>query len=317
MKKVVFFNGQSDGVAEIVGQCMPSQGFELQVHRASSSAAEKVELVRDASFLILHPATLTRPTLLEAKKLQHVQLLTAGYDKVDIVAAREMGITVATNGGANAWAVAEHTVALLLTLYKKLIQCDRSVRAGTWRKPITGMNTFELAGKTVGLIGIGNIGMKVAKRLKAFETEIIYFDEFASPGADFDGVRVSLDRLLQEVDVLSIHVPLTKETRGMIGAPQLARMKPSAVLLNTSRAEVVDEDALVAALASGQIAGAGLDVFREEPVPADCGLLALENVVLSPHSAGHSYEAWFRRARFSWENIERVVAGAAPTSLAR
>jgi phosphoglycerate dehydrogenase-like enzyme len=319
MKKVVFFNGQSNEVAEIVRTCMPqgfAQGFELHVHPSSLSEAEKAAVVSDVDFLLLHPAEMTRPVLQNAKKLRHIQLLTAGYDKVDIDAARQLGVTVATNGGANAWAVAEHTVALLLTLYKRLVQCDRSVRAGTWRKPITGLNTFELAGKTVGLIGLGNIGSKVARRLQAFETRIMFLDGRATSAAEFGGESVSLDTLLKEADVLSIHVPLTSETRGMIGAAELAKMKPSAVLINTSRAEVVDEDALEAAIRSGQIAGAGLDVFRQEPVPTSCGLLTLDNVVLSPHTAGHSYEAWFRRASFSWDNIQRVASGEAPISLA-
>lgn len=316
MNKVVFFNGQSSDVAAIVRQCMPP-GFDLQVHPSSASESEKAALVQDVDFLILHPAEMSRAILQNAKKLRHIQLLTAGYDKVDIAAAKDLGMTVATNGGANAWAVAEQAVALLLALYKRLIQCDRSVRAGTWRKPITGMNTFELAGKTIGLLGLGNIGSKVAKRLKAFETRIIYFDTRATSGAEFGGESVSLEALLQESDVLSIHVPLTNETRGLIGAPEFAKMKSTAILLNTSRAEVVDQTALESALRSGQIAGAGLDVFPQEPVPASCGLLTLDNVILTPHSAGHSYEAWFRRANFSWENIQRVVAGSEPTSLAR
>ena len=275
-----------------------------------------MERVREAEFLILHPAELCRTIIQSAKHLRHVQLLTAGYDKVDLAAAAECGITVATNGGANAWAVAEQAIALLLCLYKRLIQCDRSVRAGTWRKPITGMNTFELAGKTVGLLGVGNIGSKVAKRLQAFETRIIYHDRFRQPG-DEDWESVSLETLLREADVLSVHVPLTAETRGMIGAKELASMKSSAVIINTSRAEVFDEAALESALRSGQIAGAGLDVFHQEPVAMSSGLLTLDNVVLSPHSAGHSYEAWFRRAKFSWDNIQRVVAGEAPLSPAR
>lgn len=316
MKKVLFFNGQSDDVAAIVRQCMPP-GFDLEVRPSSSSAVEKAALVQDVDYLILHPAEMSRAVLQEAKRLRHIQLLTAGYDKVDIEAAKEFGFTVATNGGANAWAVAEHAVALLLALCKKLIQCDRSVRAGTWRKPITGMNTFELAGKTIGLIGLGNIGSKVAKRLKAFETRIIYFDTRATPGVELDGESVSFETLLQESDVLSIHVPLTDETRGLLGSAEFAQMKSTAILLNTSRAEVVDEAALESALRNGQIAGAGLDVFHQEPVPPCCGLLALENVILTPHTAGHSYEAWFRRANFSWENIQRVATGDEPTSLAR
>ncbi|SDI25717.1 2-hydroxyacid dehydrogenase [Propionivibrio dicarboxylicus] len=316
MHKAVFFSGQSEKVAEILEQSMP-EGFCLEVCPSSTSDDEKIARIEEAEFLILHPADIDRNVLQNAKKLRHIQLLTAGYDKVDLAAARELGMTVATNGGTNAWAVAEQAIALLLCLYRRLVQCDTSVRAGTWRKPVSGTNTFEVAGKTIGLLGVGNIGGKVAQRLKAFETRIIYFDRFKNTGNDFDGESVSLERLLRESDVLSIHVPLTDETRGMFGAEQLAMMKPTAVIINTSRAEVFDEAALLDALRSRRIAGAGLDVFHREPLRADDGLLALDNVVLTPHTAGHSYEAWFRRADFAWQNIERVVAGEAPLSLAR
>lgn len=315
MHKVLFINGQSQEVADIVLKYLPD-GYFLDVLASGLNEQEKNERIGEAEFLILHPAVLCRTELQNALRLRHVQLLTAGYDKVDLAAAAEFGITVATNGGANAWAVAEQTIALLLCLYKRLISCDQSVRAGTWRKPITGMNTFELAGKTVGLLGVGNIGSKVARRLQAFETRIVYHDRFRKPG-DEDWESVSLETLLRESDVLSVHVPLTAETRGMIGAEQLALMKPNAVIINTSRAEVFEEAALEEALRTRRIAGAGLDVFHQEPVSLASGLLALDNVVLAPHSAGHSYEGWFRRSQFAWENIQRVVAGETPLSLAR
>lgn len=316
MNRVVFFSGQSQDVADIVKSLMP-EGFSLDVYSSKGSAAEKAEQIATAEFLILHPAELDRSLLQNAKKLCHIQLLTAGYDKVDLVAAREFGISVSTNGGANAWAVAEHTVALLLCLYKRLALCDAAVRVGNWRQPISGMNTFELAGKTVGLLGFGNIGSKVAKRLLAFETQVIYHDEWAKPDGRIAARSVDFATLLSESDVLSTHVPLTPETRGKIDANALTMMKSSAVIINTSRAEVFDEAALESALRTKKIAGAGLDVFHQEPPPADCPLFALDNVVLSPHSAGHSYEGWFRRSAFAWENIGRVVAGDAPLSVAR
>jgi phosphoglycerate dehydrogenase-like enzyme len=315
MRKVVFINGQSRDVAHIVEKYRPD-GFILETIASVASDSEKIDRVREAEFLILHPANIGRIILQNAKMLHHIQLLTAGYDKVDLAAAKDLGITVATNGGANAWAVAEQAIALLLCLYKRLIECDRAVRAGMWREPITGMNTFELAGKTVGLLGVGNIGAKVARRLQAFEVRIICFDKYRKPD-DEGWESVPLDVLLRESDVVSAHLPLTAETRGMIGAAELASMKPSAVIINTSRAEVFDEAALIDALRARRIAGAGLDVFHREPIAADNALLLLDNVVLSPHSAGHSYEAWFRRARFSWDNIRRVAAGEAPLSPAR
>jgi phosphoglycerate dehydrogenase-like enzyme len=159
----------------------------------------------------------------------------------------------------------------------------------------------------------------VARRLAGFETRTIYYDVVPAPDIEKDlgARRVSLEELLREADIISLHLPLLRETRGLIGRNELAMMKPTVVLLNTSRGEIVDEEALVEALKEKRIGGAGLDVFRKEPIAPDHPLLGLENVVLSPHTAGHAYEGWFRRSRFAWENIQRVAAGQAPLSVAR
>lgn len=314
---VLFFNGLGEQVAEIF-QGFSSEGFEVTWRPHRLGDEEKLPLVREAEFLVLHPAEIAEDLLREAKRLRLVQLLTAGYDKIDLRLTGQLGIPVATNGGANAWAVAEHTVALLLTLYKRLVHCDRAVREGRWRQPVSGFNTFEVAGKTVGLIGAGNIGRKVARRLAAFEARIIYYDVVPAPDIEKElgARRVSLEELLREADIITLHLPLIRETRGLIGRRELAMMKSTAVLLNTSRGAVVDEEALIEALREKRIAGAGLDVFHKEPISPDNPLLGLENVVLSPHTAGHAYEGWFRRSRFAWENIQRVAAGQPPLSLA-
>lgn len=318
MPKVVFFNGLGEQVGGIFMGLAPG-GFEAAWKPHRISDAEKLPLVAEAEFLVLHPAEMSGDVLRAAKKLRLLQLLTAGYDRVDLRLAGELGIPVATNGGANAWAVAEHAVALLLALYKRLVHCDRAVREGRWRQPITGFNTFEVAGKTVGLVGAGNIGRKVARRLAAFECSTVYYDVVPAPDieSELGARRVSLQELLKEADIITLHLPLMRETRGLIGRQQLAMMKPTAVLLNTSRGEIVSEEALIEALRDGRIAGAGLDVFGKEPVSPDNPLLQLENVVLSPHTAGHAYEGWSRRSRFAWENIQRVTAGQPPLSLAR
>lgn len=319
MFKVLFINGLGEVVAEIFQKMAPAEGFETTWRPYHLSDEEKLPLAGEADFLVLHPAEISEVLLREAKRLRLLQLLTAGYDKIDLRLTDQLGIPVATNGGANAWAVAEHTIALLLALYKRLIHCDRSVREGRWRQPITGFNTFEVAGKTLGLIGAGNIGRKVARRLAAFEARILYYDIVPAPDIEQDlgARRVSLEGLLREADILSIHLPLTRETRGLIGRSELALMKPTAVLINTSRGPIVDEEALIEALREKRIAGAGLDVYHKEPPSTDNPLLKLENVVLSPHTAGHAYEGWFRRSQFAWENIQRVAGGQPPLSLAR
>lgn len=317
MHKVVFINGQLDAVAGILSDKAP-EGYAVSSISYRAAEAEKLQKIGDADFLVLHPAEIS-PTLLRAAAgLRLIQLLTAGYDRIDLRITQELGVPVATNGGANSWAVAEHCISLLLAIYKRLPQCDQAVRQGQWRKPITGFNTFEVAGKTVGLVGAGNVGRKVARRLGSFETRILYHDARPAPDLEQDlgARRVSLEELLREADIITIHVPLLPETRSLIGARELGLMKSNAVLLNTSRGQIIDEGALVAALAEKRIAAAGLDVFQEEPISPDNPLLKLDNVLLTPHSAGHSYEGWFRRCQFAWENIQRTAAGQSPLSLA-
>lgn len=318
MHRALFINGQKEWVAEVFRDAAPP-GFEVSWRPFRATDEEKIPAFQQADFLVLHPADISGNLLRRAGKLRLIQLLTAGYDKIDLRLAAELGVPVATNGGANSWAVAEHATALLLAVYKRLIHCDRAVREGRWRQAVSGFDTFEVAGKTLGLVGAGNIGRKVARRLAAFECSVIYHDVVAAPDIEKDlgARRVSLEELLREADIVSLHVPATRETRGLINSKTLALMKPGAVLLNTSRGAAVDEDALVEALKEKRIGGAGLDVFCEEPIPADHPLLGMEHVVLSPHTAGHSYEGWFRRVRFAWENIGRVVAGQAPDSVAR
>ena len=318
MSKVLLINGQSQQVADTFNALAPA-GFETAWIAASLSDAEKIEHLRDVEFVVLHPAAISGAVLRGAKSLRLIQLLAAGYEKVDMPVAAELGIPVATNGGANAWAVAEHAIALMLALYKRLIPCDRSVRAGEWRKSANGFNTFEMAGKTVGIIGAGNIGRKVARRAKAFETNLVYYDACNVPEIESElGARkVSLAELVSTSDIITLHAPLLKETRGLIGAREFAAMKPGAILVNTSRAELVNESALIDALQERKIAGAGIDVYYQEPVRTDHPLLTMDNVVLTPHTAGHAFEGWARRCRFSWENIQRVTRGERPTFVAR
>lgn len=281
MHKVLFFNGQSKVIADIFFEKAP-EGFNGSWKPYQMSLEEKADLIRDVEFLVLHPAEISGSLMREAKSLRLIQLLAAGYDKVDLDTATELGIPVATNGGANAWGVAEQSIALLLALYRRLIQCDRSIREGRWRKAISGFDTFEVAGKTVGLIGLGNIGRKVAKRFKAFETRILYHDIVPAPDIERElgALNVSLDEVLRESDIISIHLPLLQSTRNLIGERELSLMKPTSVFLNTtSRGEIVDEGALCAALRAKRIAGAGLDVYHQEPISQDNPLLDRKSVV--------------------------------------
>jgi phosphoglycerate dehydrogenase-like enzyme len=235
---------------------------------------------------------------------------------VDVESARKAKVPVANNGGANAIAVAEHTIMLMLAVLKRVVRFHNDVVAGKWRAGNPAESRiYELAGKTLGVVGLGNIGKKVARRAAAFDMIVQYYDivRLTEDQEDTLGARfVLFEELLRTSDVVSLHVPLTDSTRGLLGARELGMMKRSAIVINTCRGPVVDEDALHRALAQGQIAGAGLDVFVEEPPAPSHPLFALPNVTLTPHSAGPTWENWTARFRNGFDNIQRVAAGDKP-----
>lgn len=249
-------------------------------------------------------------------QLKLVQLLSAGYDRLDIDIMRQIRVPVATNGGANAVAVAEHTILLILALYKQLTIAAANTRAGLWKVESVGQQPFhEMEGMTVGLVGMGMIGREVAKRVRAFGTTTLYYDPFRADAAVEEslGLRyVALDELLSSSDIVSLHVPLTPQTRHMIGKVQLESMKRSAILINTCRGDVIDLDALHTALKGGLLAAAGLDTVEPEPPPPDLPLFSLPNVVVTPHIAGHSRESWPKRLRNAFANVQRVATGQPP-----
>jgi len=245
-----------------------------------------------------------------------VQLLSAGYDRVDVEAARKAGVPVSNNGGANAIAVAEHTMMLMLAVLKRVVRFHNDVVAGKWRVGgFDDQRVYELSRRTLGIVGLGNIGKKVARRAAAFDMTVQYYDIARLSEAEEDalGVRfVLLPELLRTSDVVSLHVPLDDSTRHMLGAREFAQMKPGAILVNTCRGPVVDEAALYQALKGGQVAAAGLDVLVDEPPAKDHAFFSLPNVTLTPHSAGPTWENWTARFRNGFDNIQRVAAGRAP-----
>jgi phosphoglycerate dehydrogenase-like enzyme len=251
-----------------------------------------------------------------ASRLRLVQLLTAGYDRCDIEAARTAGIPIATNGGANSAAVAEHTLLLMLAAYKRLVWQHKNTECGLWRVGnFADSRFYELEGKTLGIIGLGKIGRKVARRAAAFEMHVIYFDTVRLLEQEEDALGVHfapLPELLRTSDVVTLHVPLDKTTKNLLGGRELSMMKSNAVLINTARGGVVDEQALCLALRSGKLAGAGLDVFEVEPLNSDNPLLSLENVTLTPHTAGPTWDYWPKAFRNAFENIQRITAGLPP-----
>ena len=301
-------------VMEIAREMLPA-GMELVV--ADPTKPEFYDAAGDAEYYLGSPRQgIGNEFFRAAPKLKLVQLTSAGYDRVDIEAARKAGVPVANNGGSNSVAVAEHAVMLMLAVLKKLVYHHNNVVAGKWRVgDFAATRTYEVEGKRLGIVGLGNIGKKVARRVQGFDMDVRYFDilRLSEDQEDALGVRFALfTELLRTSDVVTLHVPLNDVTRKMMSTRELAMMKRGAVLINTCRGPVVDEDALHQALTSGTIAAAGLDVMVQEPPAQNHPLFSLPNVTLTPHSAGPTWDNWTKAYRNGFDNIQRVEAGRTP-----
>jgi phosphoglycerate dehydrogenase-like enzyme len=293
MYKVAYFTVQPECIDVVVSLAPPE--FNVVGSSAMVSVEEKIKILKDADFLMVHGGgRITDACLRAATKLKHYQLLAAGYDKENLSLLAELGIPVSNLPGEILQSVVEMVIAMILALNRRLLQMDQGTRKGKWRWDLsTGMDHFDLAEKTVGIIGFGRLGKMLARRLRGFDTPILYCDITAYPvdEKELNAKRVTLDELLKESDIVSINTPLTSETRGLIGKRELSLMKSSALLINTSRGLVVDEEALISALKANKIRGAGLDVFAKEPADPDNPLFKMDNVILTPHLAGTTYES--------------------------
>ena len=277
--------------------------------------------LRGVSSVIMGPAKFSVELAKACPDVKFVQMYSAGYDRMDISGLAELGVSVANNGGANAIAVSEHTVALIVALFRKLQLQFNATRDGLWNANIRQdwlHGAWEVAGKTVGIVGAGRIGRRVARRLQGWECSIIYSDIVPMPEEDaahLGAERVSLSDLLETSDVVSLHVPLGDQTRHMISDNELGMMKSTAILINTCRGPVVDEKALIRALQEGRIAGACLDVLEVEPADADNPLLKMDNVLVTPHLATMTREAFERSRQFAILNAARAARGEEPDSV--
>lgn len=300
-------NLEPDVVA--IGRQMLPPGFELRLVSDDRLADD----LRDADYLMGFIGPLDDATLAGARRLRLVQLLSVGYDRFNLAGARAGRVPVAVNGGANAIAVAEHSILLMMATLRHLTELDAGVRTGRWSSGVKRL--YELWSSTIGIVGMGRIGQEVAQRLRGWGATLIYHDPVRLPEErerELGVALVSLEDLLARADVVTVHVPLSSATRHLIDARALARMKPTAVLVNTARGDLVDEAALAEALRSGRIGGAGLDVLSAEPPPADHPLLSTPNTVLTPHMAGPTWQSWPRRFGNAYANITRVQRGERP-----
>jgi D-3-phosphoglycerate dehydrogenase len=291
---------------------------EARVVVSDETDAGVIAAAADAAGLLIRTRPRATETLMAAcPRLRVVGRHGAGLDTVDIPAATQLGIAIVHAPGSNAQAVAEHTLMLILCCAKRALQVDRWTRARDWRARRDYANV-ELAGRTLGIVGVGNIGRRVARFAGALGMRVLGYDKYLTP----EEVRrrgaepvASLEALLPQADVLTCHTPLTPETRGMIGAKTLALLRPGAIFVNTSRGPVHEERALFDALLTGRLAAAGLDVFEEEPSPLDNPLFNLDTVVCSSHVAGVTGEAHRQAALQVTGEMLRVLRGERPEVL--
>ena len=268
--------------------------------------------LRDAKVLLHILRPVTEEVLADAPRLRLVQKIGVGVDTIDIEAARRRGVAVANMPGTNTQAVAEAALALMLAALRNLASLDRACRAGNGWSPegearARRTTLGELCGRTVGLVGAGAVASRLVGPLRALGARVIYTDRRERPSLGIE--RRDLDDLLAASDIVSLHLPLTPKTEGLIDRRALARVKPGAILVNTARGGLVKETALVEALTSGRLLAAGLDVLAEEPPPPDHPLLSLDNVVLTPHVAWLTQETLTRSFDVALENIRRLRDG--------
>jgi len=273
---------------------------------AVAAVADADIVIGDFTFTV----PITRRVIEAMTRCRAILQPSAGFQQIDHVAAAEHGIPVCNCAGANDIPVAEHTVMAGIALMRELAWTDRQIRAGEW--PQFGRPNREVAARTWGIVGFGRIGKQVAQRLQGWEMQVLYFDAFR-PSAEEEaalGVEYAeLDDLLARADIVSLHVPLLPDTRHLIDARRLGLMKPDAGLVNVARGGIVDEAALLETLRAGKLRGAALDVFEQEPLPAGHPFTELDNVILSPHTAGTVVEAQVRILKKTKANLNRVLAG--------
>jgi phosphoglycerate dehydrogenase-like enzyme len=291
----------------------PSQAYRTLLERTPvdyhdtlpGSEAVLIERIHEAEIVIniRSSCRFTESVFTQCGQLKLLSLWGTGTDNVDLAAAGRHGVTVTNTPGVAAISIAEHCLALLLAAARRIPRTDAEIRQGRWPRG----EGAQMHGKTLGIIGLGAIGRRFAQLGEAIGMQVIAWTTHPNPALGF--TLVPLEHLYRESDVISVHLRLSEDTRGIIGASQFAMMKPSAILINTARGPIVDEAALLEALLTGRIAAAGLDVFDVEPLPAGHALARLPNVVLSAHSAGVTPEALEAGLRMAVDNVFQFLAG--------
>jgi lactate dehydrogenase-like 2-hydroxyacid dehydrogenase len=310
--KVFYFSHAPQNVYDIIREEVPPE-FEL-VSLDEDSDSERKQKIAECEVVIVAAKPMRREFVEAALRLKLLHHQGVGYqDTVDVHALKVRNIALALTPAGTTVGVAEHTVLLALAVCKRLTFADSELRQGRWHINSLRPTSFEIFGRTVGYIGMGRIAREAAVRFKAFGTSGLYHDPFVHLSAEEEhelGVtRVGFEELVARADVITLHVPSGKDTHHLIDEAVLRRMKPQAIIINTARGTIIDEKALCRALQEGRIAGAGLDVFEEEPFRTDNPLAALPNVVLTPHISAGTRDALKAKMRSLFQNVQRFFEG--------
>lgn len=291
-------------------------GYSIRVHTVPRPLSEEevAEMIPGVRAWICGTDRFTRKALERADRLEVLSRSGVGYDAIDVEACNERGIFVATSQGANDVAVAEFSLGLIFALARQIVFADAITRKGTWERNL--LDGISPLGRTLGIVGMGRIGRTLARLAIPLGIRVQYYDILgAIAPADLDAAFVSMDQLLATSDFVSLHVPLSPQTRGLISTAQFAAMKPTAYLLNTARGGIVDEAAALEALESGRIAGAALDVFVEEPLRQTPLFECRDRLILTPHIAGLSAESKAAMLRGAVDNALAILAGERPPTI--
>lgn len=312
MPKILHTAKYSGLPLDILQKACP-KGFVVKTLDEATYEQLLKEVVDADYFLVSGRLPIDRSVLQSAAKLKMIQRTGVGIEMLDLEELKKRDIPVYVNAGVNARSVAEHTVALMLACIKRIPQINNQLHEGVWRKQQTGVTTHELYGKTVGLVGMGNIGRLVASMLKPFGVHILYTDLYRQDNTVESELGLmyvdSIESLLPQVDILSFHCPLTSENREILNSRTMAIMKEGAIVVNTARGKLINSKDLYDSLVSGHIRAAGLDTHYEEPIKEDYLLSTLDNVIMTPHIAGLSYEAFERMMVEAMDNIQKFEQG--------
>lgn len=301
--------GVSETLLQSLAESFKAEGYKLLVYGTKETDQMKLlDRVRQASIIILANQPLSGEIIRQCPNLEFISVAFTGVDHIDLEACREKGIVVSNAAGYSTQAVTELVFGLAISVMRNVLPCDDCTRTGGTKDGLPG---FELHGKIFGIVGTGAIGSAVARIAKAFGCKVMAYNRSEKPELAAEGITFTdLDTVVQEADILSLHVPLTEETRHVIDATRIDMMKDTAVLINTARGPVVDNEALAKALHAGKLRGAGIDVFEvEPPIPTDHPLCDAPRTVLTPHIAFASQEAFVTRAHIVMDNIVAFLNG--------